>query len=77
LSVPAVPALGISLKTTNCLKSLNALAGQRTGKVDCWRTSEQKTRWPATALLETEARLHWMKGFRALPVLQSALQAER
>jgi hypothetical protein len=39
-------------------------------------TSEQKRQWSATALLETELRLHWMKGFRALPALQSTLQGE-
>src|SRR5574337_957065 len=36
------PQLGVSLKTTNCLESLNALLGQRTDKVDRWRTSDQK-----------------------------------
>lgn len=36
--------LGTSLKTTNCLESINALVGQRTDKVDHWRTSDQKQR---------------------------------
>jgi len=36
------PQLGLTLKTTNCLESLNALVEQRTGKVDHWRTSDQK-----------------------------------
>lgn len=71
------PTLGISLKTTNCLESLNALVGQRTDKVDRWRTSEQKQRWLAAALLDIEPRLRRIKGFRALPFLRSALQAER
>lgn len=69
-------ALGISLKTTNCLESLNALLGQRTDKVDRWRTSDQKQRWLAAALLDIEPRLRRIKGFRALPVLRQALQAE-
>lgn len=68
--------LGISLKTTNCLESLNALLGQRTDKVDRWRTSDQKQRWLAAALLDIEPRLRRIKGFRALPVLRQALQAE-
>jgi len=38
------PALGASLKTTNCLESLMALVGQRTDKVDRWRNSDQKQR---------------------------------
>ena len=69
-------ALGISLKTTNCLESLNALVGQRTYKVDHWRTSDQKQRWLAAALLDIEPRLRRLKGFRSLPRLQQALQAE-
>jgi putative transposase len=68
--------LGRSLKTTNCLESLNALLGQRTDKVDRWRTSDQKQRWLAAALLDIEPRLRRIKGFRTLPVLRQALQAE-
>jgi putative transposase len=70
------PALGISLKTTNCLESLNALVGQRTDKVDRWRTSEQKQRWLAATLLDIEPRLRRVKGFRALPLLRQALQGD-
>jgi len=68
--------LGRSLKTTNCLESLNALLGQRTDKVDRWRTSDQKQRWLAAALLDIEPRLNRIAGFRALPVLRQALQAK-
>jgi transposase-like protein len=67
--------LGVSLKTTNCLASLNALIGQRTAKVDRWRTSDQKQRWLAAALLDIEPRLRRIKGFRALPLLRQALLA--
>ncbi len=65
--------LGLSLKTTNCLESLNALVEQRTAKVDHWRTSDQKQRWLAAALLDIEPRLRRIKGFRALPLLRQAL----
>src|SRR5512139_4310131 len=58
--------LGISLKTTNCLESLNSLVAQRVAKVDRWRSSDQKQRWLAAALLEIEPRLRRIKGFRAL-----------
>jgi transposase-like protein len=67
-------ALGRSLKTTNCLESINALIGQRTDKVDRWRSSDQKRRWLAAALLDIEPRLNRIAGFRALPVLRQALQ---
>lgn len=69
--------LGISLKTTNCLESLNAQLGQMTDKVDHWRTSDQKHRWVASALLAIEPRLRRIKGYRHLAMLRDALQAER
>jgi len=69
-------ALGTSLKTTNCLESVNALVGQRTAKVDRWTNSNQKQRWLAAALLDIEPRLRRIRGYRHLPLLRSALQAE-
>jgi putative transposase len=66
--------LGISLKTTNCLESLNSLVEQRVAKVDHWRSSDQKQRWLAAALLDIEPRLRRIKGFRALPLLRVALE---
>lgn len=70
------PVLGVSLKTTNCLESLNAQLGQLTDKVDHWRTSDQKHRWVASALLLIEPRLRRIKGYRQLPQLRAALQGE-
>ena len=70
------PTLGLSLKTTNCLESLNAQLGQLTDKVDRWRTSDQKQRWVASALLAIEPRLRRIKGYRHLPMLQQALRVE-
>jgi putative transposase len=69
--------LGISLKTTNCLESLNSLVEQRVARVDRWRTSDQKQRWLAAALLDIEPRLRRIKGFRALPLLRAALERTR
>ena len=69
-------SLGISLKTTNCIESLNAQLGAYTAKVDRWRTSEQKHRWVASALLTIEPRLHRIKGYRHLLLLRAALQRE-
>jgi transposase-like protein len=69
-------ALGHSLKTTNCLESLNAQLGQLTDKVDRWHTSDQKHRWVASALLAIEPRLNRIKGYRHLPQLQTALHRE-
>lgn len=68
--------LGRSFKTTNCLESVNALVEERCAKVDAWKNSNQRQRWMAVALLDTEPRLRRVKGFRHLPVLRAALQRE-
>jgi putative transposase len=67
--------LGRSFKTTNCIENLNSLIGNRTGKVDRWRNSEQKHRWLATAILDVEPRLRTVVGYRHLPRLRAALQS--
>jgi transposase-like protein len=68
--------LGKSLKTTNCIESVMALIGQRTDKVDYWKNSNQKQRWLATALLDIEARLNRIRGYKHLPELREALKQE-
>ena len=67
--------LGRSFKTTNCIENLNSLIGNRTGKVDRWRNSEQKHRWLATAILDIEPRLRTVVGYRRLPRLRAALKS--
>ncbi len=67
--------LGKSFKTTNCIESVNALIEQRTAKVDYWKTSDQKQRWLATALLDIEPRLRRVRGHRDLLLLRRALKA--
>ena len=54
--------LGRSLKTTNCLESVNALVEERCAKVDHWQNSRQRHRWLATALLDIEPRLRKVRG---------------
>ena len=66
--------LGRSFKTTNCIENVNALIGQRTDKVDCWRNADQKHRWLATTLLDIEPRLRKVSGFEALPRLRAVLE---
>lgn len=67
--------LGTSFKTTNCIENLNALIARRTDKVTCWRNSEQKQRWLATAALDIEPRLRKVRGHSHLPRLREALQS--
>ncbi len=66
--------LGRSFKTTNGLESVNALVEERCAKVDVWKTSRQRHRWLATALLDVEPRLRRVKGHQHLPKLQDALR---
>ncbi len=68
--------LGRSLKTTNCIESVNALVEERCAKVDHWKTSNQRQRWLATALLEIEPRVRTIKGYRSLPTLRIALMCQ-
>jgi transposase-like protein len=69
-------ALGRSLKTTNCLESVNALVEERCAKVDHWKNSSQRHRWLATALVDIEPRLRKVMGYRHLPKLREALKRE-
>lgn len=68
--------LGISLKTTNCLESINSQVARFTGRVTYWKNSNQRHRWVASTLLEIEKTLRKIKGYRHLPILRKALQRE-
>jgi putative transposase len=68
--------LGRSLKTTNCLESVNAVVEERCAKVDYWKNSNQRHRWLATALLDIEPRMRRVKGYKHLPKLREALERE-
>ena len=63
-----------SLRTTNPIENLNSLLGQYTDRVDCWKTSNQRQRWVASALLEIEPRLRKLRGFRALSALRDSMK---
>ena len=68
--------LGISLKTTNCLESINGQVARFTRRVTYWKNSNQRRRWVACALLEIEKGLRKIKGYRHLPMLRKSLQRE-
>jgi hypothetical protein len=48
----------------------------KTARVDRWRTSDQKLRWCAAALLAAEAKFRRIKGYKHLPLLERALTAK-
>ncbi|MBI5711360.1 MAG: hypothetical protein HZC42_13835 [Candidatus Eisenbacteria bacterium] len=41
--------------------------------MDTWKTSHQRQRWLATALLDIEPRLRRVRGYQHLPKLEAAL----
>lgn len=67
------PELGVSFKTTNLIESVMARVDAKTARVDRWRTSDQKLRWCAAALLAAEAKFRRVKGHKHLPLLERAL----
>ena len=68
--------LGPSLKTTNCLESVNNQIAIRCGKIKHWKNASQKHRWLATCLLDIEPRLRRIRGYKHLPLLREAIQEE-
>jgi len=69
--------LAIGLRTTNPIENVNSLMGQYTDRVDHWKTSHQRQRWVATALLEVEPRLRRIRGYAALGRLREAMKEAR
>lgn len=65
--------LGASLKTTNCIESVNSMAEELCGKVDYWKNSSQKQRWLASALLDIEPRLRRIRRYKDLMRLRESL----
>ena len=67
------PELGTSFKTTNLIESVMARVDAKLRRVARWRTSDQKQRWCASALLHLEGNFRRVKGHTHLPLLQRAL----
>ena len=57
----------------NAIENVNSLLGEYTDRVDYWKTSEQRQRWVASALLEIEPRLRKVKGYEHLRSLRAAM----
>ncbi len=68
--------LGTSFKTTNLIESVMARVEEKTQRVDHWRTSDQKLRWCASALLAVEGQFRRVKGYTKLHLLEKALQTK-
>ena len=67
------PEMGMSFKTTNLIESVMARVEAKTGRVDHWRTSDQRLRWCASTLLLVEQQFRRVRGSAHLPLLRQAL----
>lgn len=68
--------LGRSLKTVNCMESINAAIERRCGKVSYWKNSSQRQRWLAATLLDMEPNLNRVQGHHYLEQLRGAIKRE-
>ena len=66
--------LETSFKTTNCIENLNRQLGIYTGRVSHWRSSDQRRRGVATALLEIEPAMRKVEGYKYMKELRSAMR---
>lgn len=73
--------LGKSLKTTNCIETVNSRLTKYLGKVKHWMHSDQRHRWVAMGLLEIERKdrqkttkkLRRIDNYEKLPLLRQAM----
>lgn len=67
--------IGRSLQTANIIENVNGHLGHRTGRVKRWMHSDQRQRWVAMSMWETEPRLRAPPCAEHLPKLPRALSA--
>lgn len=63
-----------SLGTTNCIENLNSQLAKYTRNVKHWSNSNQRQRWVAAALLESENNLNKIHNFKHINKLQEAIK---
>jgi len=65
-----------SFATTNCIENLNSQIEKYLRKVKYWKTSTQKYRWVASALLDIENRMRRVDNFTKLSEMRSKIKRE-
>ena len=65
-----------SFSTTNCIESLNSQLGKYLKKVKQWKTSDQRYRWIACGLLESEQRMRKIHNYKKLYLLKEKIKQE-
>jgi transposase-like protein len=67
---------GRSFATTNCIENLNSQIEKYLRKVKHWKTSSQKYRWVASALLDIETRMRKVNNYSKLSEMRSKIKQE-
>lgn len=67
---------GRSFATTNCIENLNSQIEKYLRKVKHWKTSSQKYRWVASALLDIEHRMRKVNNCSKLSVMRTKIKQE-
>lgn len=65
-----------SFATTNCIENLNSQIEKYLRKVKYWKTSSQKYRWVASALLDVEYRMRKVDNYSKLSVMRKKIKHE-
>lgn len=65
-----------SFTTTNCIESLNSQLEKYIGRVKYWKNSNQRHRWIACGLIESEKRMRRVNSCINLPVMRRAIQKD-
>ena len=65
-----------SFATTNCIENVNSQIRKYVGRVKNWSLSNERYRWIAVALLESELRMRKVNNFDKLDLMKNALIKE-
>lgn len=72
LGIPGL--LRLSLASTNTVESALSVVRAKAGRVKRWRSGQQAERWVGIGLLAAESRFRRIRGYRLIPMLQTALR---
>lgn len=67
---------GRSFSTTNCIENLNSQLKKYIGKVKHWKSSQQRYRWIASAMLEIEQKMRKVNQYKKLYLMQKKIREE-
>jgi putative transposase len=74
LGVP--PTLARTLRSTNTIESMISICREHAGNVKRWQDGQMALRWCAAGMIEAAKQFRRVNGYRHLPALRAALEAE-